>query len=123
MINNIFKNPEIFSSIDHVLAILGFSIQIYCDFSGYSDIAIGLALWMGFRIEKFHSSYLANLTEFWKRWHISLSTWIRDYVYIPLWKKGEIRHYINLVFVMSLFGLWHGASWMFIFWGAILDLF
>ena len=123
MINNIFKNPEIFSSIDHVLAILGFSIQIYCDFSGYSDIAIGLALWMGFRIRKnFNFPYLArSLTEFWKRWHISLSTWIRDYVYIPLGgnRKGEIRHYINLVFVMSLFGLWHGASWMFIFWGAI----
>ena len=93
MINNIFENPEIFSSIDHVLAIFGFSIQIYCDFSGYSDIAIGLALWMGFRIKKnFNFPYLAkSLTDFWKRWHISLSTWIRDYVYIPLGGNRKVK--------------------------------
>ncbi len=100
---------------------LGFAIQIYCDFSGYSDIAIGLALLMGFRIKKnFNYPYLStSLREFWKRWHISLSSWIRDYVYIPLGgnRKGNIRHSFNLIFVMSLFGLWHGASWMFLIWG------
>ena len=114
-------NPNIFSSVDHGLAVLGFTIQIYCDFSGYSDIAIGLALLMGFRIKKnFNYPYLSSsLREFWKRWHISLSTWIRDYVYIPLGgnRKGNIRHSLNLIGVMSLFGLWHGASWMFLFWG------
>ena len=123
LVNDIFANPQIFSSVDHALAVLGFTIQIYCDFSGYSDIAIGLALLMGFKIKKnFNYPYLSSsLREFWKRWHISLSTWIRDYVYIPLGgnRKGNIRHSLNLVGVMSLFGLWHGASWMFLLWGAL----
>ena len=121
LVNDIFANPQIFSSVDHTLAVLGFTIQIYCDFSGYSDIAIGLALLMGFRIKKnFNYPYLSSsLREFWKRWHISLSSWIRDYVYIPLGgnRKGNIRHSVNLISVMSLFGLWHGASWMFLIWG------
>lgn len=122
-VNDIFQKPEIFSTTDHVLGVLGFTIQIYCDFSGYSDIAIGLALLMGFRIKKnFNYPYLASsLREFWQRWHISLSSWIRDYVYIPLGgnRRGNIRQSINLIAVMSLFGLWHGASWMFILWGTI----
>ena len=121
LVNDIFANPQIFSSVDHTLAVLGFTIQIYCDFSGYSDIAIGLALLMGFRIKKtlIIHIYLQVFVNFWKRWHISLSSWIRDYVYIPLGgnRKGNIRHSVNLISVMSLFGLWHGASWMFLLWG------
>ncbi len=98
-------------------------MQIYCDFSGYSDMAIGIALIMGFKLAvNFNFPYKStNVTEFWRRWHISLSTWLRDYVYIPLGgnRKGTARTYINNFLTMLVGGLWHGASWKFVFWGAM----
>ncbi len=103
------------------IGILSYSLQIYFDFSAYSDMAVGLGLLMGFTFpQNFNSPYKsASITEFWRRWHISLSTWLRDYLYIPLGgnRKGEIRTYVNLTLVMLLGGLWHGASIVFILWG------
>ena len=100
-----------------------YAFQIYFDFSGYSDMAIGLGLMLGFVFAKnFDSPYKSlSITEFWRRWHISLSTWLKDYLYIPLGgnRKGEVRTYINLALVMLLGGLWHGASWNFLIWGGI----
>ncbi len=104
------------------LGALAYSIQLFFDFAGYSVMAVGLALMMGFRfIENFDNPYIsASITEFWRRWHISLSTWLRDYLYIPLGgnRKGPVRTYINLFLTMLLGGLWHGANWTFILWGA-----
>ena len=98
-------------------------MQVYADFSGYTDIAIGVALLMGFRLPvNFNSPYKAlHLGEFWKRWHISLSTWLKDYLYIPLGgnRRGEFRTNINLMITMLLGGLWHGASWQFVIWGGL----
>jgi alginate O-acetyltransferase complex protein AlgI len=106
--------------------LLAYSFQIYFDFSGYSDMAIGLGLMMGFVFPKnFDSPYLSqSITEFWRRWHISLSTWLRDYLYIPLGgnRKGARRTYFNLAIVMLLGGLWHGAAWNFVVWGALHGL-
>lgn len=106
-----------------LLGIYGYALQIYGDFAGYSDIAIGSARMLGFKIdENFHAPYKArSIQDFWRRWHISLSTWLRDYLYIPLGgnRKGPIRTYINLALVMLLGGLWHGASWNFVIWGAM----
>lgn len=106
-----------------LLAVIFFSIQIYCDFSGYSDIAIGTARLFGIRLmTNFRSPYLSpSVNEFWRRWHISLSIWFRDYVYIPLGgnRKGHIRKYINTLITFLLSGLWHGASGTFVFWGGI----
>jgi alginate O-acetyltransferase complex protein AlgI len=103
--------------------IVGYAFQIYFDFSGYSDMAVGLALMLGFvLIRNFDSPYQADsITEFWRRWHISLSNWLRDYLYIPLGgnRRGKVRTYINLMLVMLIGGLWHGASWNFVIWGAI----
>ncbi len=103
------------------LGILAYTLQLYFDFSGYSDMAIGLGLMMGFRfIENFNYPYISSsITEFWRRWHISLSAWLRDYLYIPLGgnRKGTARTYINLFLTMLLGGLWHGASWTFVIWG------
>ncbi|HLY08577.1 MAG TPA: MBOAT family protein [Planctomycetota bacterium] len=109
--------------LDAWSGLLGYAFQIYFDFSGYSDMAVGLGLLFGFEFAKnFDSPYRAeSLTEFWRRWHISLSTWLRDYLYIPLGgnRKGEVRTYGNLIVVMLLGGFWHGASWNFLVWGAI----
>jgi alginate O-acetyltransferase complex protein AlgI len=103
--------------------VVGYAFQIYFDFSGYSDMACGLALLMGFvLIQNFDSPYQADsITDFWRRWHISLSTWLRDYLYIPLGgnRRGSVRTYVNLMLVMLIGGLWHGASWNFVIWGAI----
>lgn len=103
--------------------VIGYAFQIYFDFSGYSDMAIGLGLMLGFRFKRnFDLPYLSqSITEFWRRWHISLSTWLRDYLYIPLGgnRLGPRRTYINLAAVMLLGGLWHGAQWNFVIWGAI----
>jgi len=103
------------------LGIIAFTFQIYFDFSGYSDMAIGLGRMLGFEfLENFNYPYISrSITEFWRRWHISLSTWFRDYVYIPLGgnRKGYIRQLLNIAIVWSLTGLWHGASWNFLFWG------
>ncbi|MBI3506504.1 MAG: MBOAT family protein [Proteobacteria bacterium] len=120
-VGSVFANPSSFSAGDKASALLGFATQIYCDFSGYSDIAIGLCLLMGIRLRRnFRLPYLARgLSDFWRRWHISLSSWIRDYLYIPLGgsRRGAWRTTANLVFVMALCGLWHGATWMFVLWG------
>jgi alginate O-acetyltransferase complex protein AlgI len=109
--------------VDAWFGVVGYAFQIYFDFSGYSDMAVGLALMMGFvLIQNFDSPYKSHsITEFWRRWHISLSTWLRDYLYIPLGgnRKGERRTYVNLMTVMLFGGLWHGASWNFVIWGGI----
>ncbi len=109
--------------LDAWFGIIAYAFQIYFDFSAYSDMAIGLGLMLGFTFPKnFNSPYLAkSITEFWQRWHLSLSTWLRDYLYIPLGgnRKGSGRTYVNLAMVMLLGGLWHGASWNFVIWGAI----
>ncbi|MDF7826776.1 MBOAT family O-acyltransferase [Pontiellaceae bacterium B12227] len=111
------------SCLDSWYGVIAYSFQIYFDFSAYSDMAIGLGLMMGFVFPKnFDSPYHSkSITEFWRRWHISLSTWLRDYLYIPLGgnRKGPVRTYINLMLVMLLGGLWHGASWNFVIWGGI----
>src|SRR5256885_1375249 len=108
---------------DAWFGVTGYAFQIYFDFSGYSDMAVGLALMMGFvLIQNFGSPYQADsITDFWRRWHISLSTWLRDYLYIPLGgnRKGPARTYFNLMIVMLIGGLWHGAHWTFVIWGAI----
>ena len=119
----IFNNPGGYSGFETLMGVIGYTMQIYCDFSGYSDMAIGLALIMGFRLSRnFNFPYKSkNLTEFWRRWHISLSTWLRDYVYIPLGgnRKGTVRTYVNNFLTMLIGGLWHGAAWKFVFWGAM----
>jgi D-alanyl-lipoteichoic acid acyltransferase DltB (MBOAT superfamily) len=106
---------------------LGFAFQIYCDFSGYTDIARGIAKWMGihFRVNFNHPYRAISMRDFWQRWHISLSTWFRDYVYIPLGgsKKGKFRSHLNMWITMVVSGFWHGASWNFIMWGWLHALF
>lgn len=106
-----------------LMATYGFAVQIYCDFAGYSDIAIGSALLLGVRLpENFRQPYLScSISEFWRRWHISLSSWLRDYLYIPLGgnRKGKVRTYANLMITMLLGGLWHGAGWHWVVWGGI----
>lgn len=115
-----------YSGFECLMGILGYTMQIYCDFSGYSDMAIGIALIMGFKLAtNFNFPYKArNLTDFWRRWHISLSTWLRDYVYIPLGgnRKGKVRTYINSFLTMLIGGLWHGAAWRFVLWGGLHGL-
>ena len=122
LVNLIFDNPIGLNSFLIILGAIGFGIQIYCDFSGYSDIAIGVAKMFGFELPlNFNKPYFSkNPAEFWKRWHISLSTWLKDYLYIPLGgnRKGERRTNFNLMATMILGGLWHGASWNFVIWGA-----
>lgn len=121
-VDRIFENPSLYSGIENVMGAVGFTLQIYCDFSGYSDMAIGLALLLGYRFkDNFRSPFKShNPTEFWRRWHISLSFWLRDYVYIPLGgnRKGKMRQHANLMTTMVIGGLWHGASWLYLVWGA-----
>ena len=122
-VDRIFDNPLLYSGFENLMGVYGYALQIYCDFSGYSDIAIGLALLLGFRFPKnFDSPYKsATITEFWRRWHISLSSWLKDYLYISLGgnRKGRARTYANLMLTMLLGGLWHGAAVRFILWGAL----
>lgn len=126
-VDRVFDSPLSYSGFENLMGVYGYAIQIYCDFSGYTDIAIGLALLMGFHLSpNFASPYKANnFTDFWRRWHISLSSWLRDYLYIPLGgnRKGRMRTYINLVIVMVLGGLWHGANLKFIVWGVLHGLY
>jgi D-alanyl-lipoteichoic acid acyltransferase DltB (MBOAT superfamily) len=126
LVDRVFDFPDRFSSLEVLAAIYGYAIQIYCDFSGYSDIAIGSALLLGLHIpQNFDRPYqAANLRDFWRRWHISLSTWLRDYLYIPLGgsRQGPWRTYLALAATMLLGGLWHGASWTFVLWGALHGL-
>ena len=123
LVNNVFSDPIGLDSMSIMLGTLAFGIQIYGDFSGYTDIAIGAALILGFKLPiNFNKPYFAiSPSDFWRRWHISLSSWLRDYLYIPLGgnKKSKSRTYVNLAVVMILGGLWHGASWNFIIWGML----
>ncbi len=125
-IDRVFDAPSVYSGFENLMAVYGYGLQIYCDFSGYTDIAIGLALILGFRLPiNFNSPYkAANITDFWKRWHISLSRWLKDYLYIPLGgnRKGRFRTNLNLMITMLLGGLWHGASVRFIIWGFLHGL-
>ncbi len=119
----IFETPTGYSGFETLMGIIGYTMQIYCDFSGYSDMAIGIAMIMGFRLaQNFNFPYKSqNLTDFWRRWHISLSSWLRDYIYIPLGgnRHGTARTYLNNFATMLIGGLWHGAAWRFVFWGAM----
>lgn len=122
-IDRVFEAPLAYSGLENVFSVYAYSFQIYFDFSGYTDIAIGLALILGFKIPvNFNAPYQASsLTDFWHRWHISLSLWLRDYLYIPLGgnRKGKVRMYGNLLITMILGGLWHGANIRFLIWGAL----
>ena len=121
LVDPVYTDPASQAAPQALAAILGYAVQIYCDFSGYSDIAIGVALLLGYRFNaNFNQPYrAASFREFWQRWHISLSTWIRDYLYIPLGgsKGGKGRQAVTLLVVMGLAGLWHGAAWTFVLWG------
>lgn len=122
-VDRIFDNPTLYSGLENLFGVYGYALQIYCDFSGYSDMAIGIALLLGFQYPvNFDSPYQSrNVTEFWRRWHISLSGWLRDYLYISMGgnRKGTFRTYFNLFMTMVLGGLWHGAAWRFILWGIL----
>ncbi len=127
IVDIVYNNPTKQSAITLLLATYLFAFQIYCDFSGYSDIAIGAARVLGFDLmENFRQPYLSqSIGDFWRRWHISLSTWFRDYLYIPLGgnRVGVPRHYLNLFIVFVVSGLWHGANWTFIVWGALHGMY
>jgi D-alanyl-lipoteichoic acid acyltransferase DltB (MBOAT superfamily) len=127
MVDYCYSNPTEHSGSALLLATVFYSFQIYCDFSGYSDIAIGCARLMGFNLmENFNVPYISkSIAEFWSRWHISLSTWFKDYLYIPLGgnRVGEYRLYLNYFIVFTISGLWHGPSWNFIIWGALHGTF
>ncbi len=123
IVDPVFDNPESFGTLDTLFAIYGYNIQIYCDFSAYSDIAIGVALLMGFHFPiNFDAPYLStSFQEFWRRWHLSLSTWLRDYLYFPLGgsRGSSVRTSMNLFLTFLLGGIWHGAGWNFIIWGIL----
>ncbi len=122
-VDQVYRAPTVFNSATVWLALFSYSVQIFCDFSGYTDMATGVGLMLGIQLpDNFKLPYTAqSITEFWQRWHISLSTWLRDYLYIPLGgnRKGSFRTYINLMITMLLGGLWHGASWNFVIWGGL----
>ncbi len=126
VVNPVFAGGGDFSSLDYLLATYGFSLQIFCDFSGYSDMAIGLGLLLGVKLPKnFERPYCsASIVEFWRRWHMTLSNWLRDYLYIPLGgsRNGRFKQIRNVLITMVLGGLWHGASWTFVIWGLIHGL-
>lgn len=123
LVNTVFDQYRLYGGTELIVAAIGFSIQIYCDFASYSLIAIGSARVMGFELmENFNTPYFAvSIRDFWSRWHISLSTWFRDYVYIPLGgnRKGRLRKAMNVMTVFLISGLWHGAAWKFVVWGGI----
>lgn len=122
-VDDVFRTPRAFHAISLILALIAYSIQIYFDFSGYSDMAIGCAKCLGYDFARnFNLPYISrSVTEFWQRWHISLSSWLKEYLYIPLGgnRKGNARTYINQLITMLLGGLWHGASWNFVLWGGL----
>lgn len=127
LLDDVFASPLDASRWELLLAAYGYSFQIYCDFSGYSDVAIGAAAILGFNLPlNFNRPFMAvSFRDFWRRWHISLSTWLRDYLYVPLGgaRRGAARTYLNLAMVMLLGGLWHGANWTFALWGAMHGIF
>jgi alginate O-acetyltransferase complex protein AlgI len=126
-VDDVFFSPTAYNTGTVILAAISYSLQIYFDFSGYSDMAIGISKILGYDFPlNFNLPYLAkNVSDFWKRWHMSLSSWFQEYLYIPLGgnRKGKIRTYINLMLVMVISGLWHGAGWTFIVWGLLHGLF
>ncbi len=123
LVNYVFDGPHLHNGLECLVALYGYAIVIYCDFSGYSDVAIGISKWMGITIPtNFLSPYQSkSVSEFWRRWHISLSSWLRDYLYISMGgnRKGKFRTNLNLFLTMLIGGFWHGASWNFIIWGAM----
>jgi D-alanyl-lipoteichoic acid acyltransferase DltB (MBOAT superfamily) len=123
LVDRVFDQPQLYSSLETLAAIYGYALQIYCDFSGYSDIAIGSAMLLGFKLpDNFNSPYRAlNLRDFWRRWHITLSNWLFDYVYLSIGglRKRRFNLYRNLFLTFLIGGLWHGASWTFVIWGAL----
>ncbi len=123
----IHNNPEAFTGLPVLLGIYLYPIQVFCDFAGYTDVAIGTAMVLGFKLmENFRRPFISlSLAEMWRRWHISLITWFRDYVYIPMGgnRVPKWRHYINIMVVFTLSGLWHGAQWTFVIWGSLNGLF
>lgn len=125
-VNQVYDTPIAFGSFTVFLAAVAYSFQIYLDFSGYSDMAIGVSKMLGIKLPRnFNLPYIAhNVTEFWKRWHITLSSWLQEYLYIPLGgnRKGTLRTYINLILTMVLGGIWHGANWTFLIWGLLHGL-
>ena len=126
-VNSVYNNLHAVGTVETVVAVFAFSIQIYCDFAAYSTIAIGAARVMGFELmENFNTPYFAlSIKDFWRRWHISLSSWFRDYLYIPLGgnRKGVVRKYVNIMITFLVSGLWHGASWNFVIWGGLHGLY
>lgn len=127
LVNTVFDGVYLYGTVALVAGALGFALQIYCDFMGYSTIAIGAARVMGFTLmENFDTPYFAtSISDFWRRWHISLSTWFRDYVYIPLGgnRCSKIRKYFNLMVTFGISGLWHGANWTYVFWGFLHGIY
>lgn len=127
LVNNVFDGVYLYGTVALVVGAVGFALQIYCDFMGYSTIAVGAARVMGFTLmENFNTPYLAtSVSDFWRRWHISLSTWFRDYVYIPLGgnRCSKIRKYFNLMVTFGVSGLWHGANWTYVFWGLLHGMY
>ncbi|WP_430810617.1 MULTISPECIES: MBOAT family O-acyltransferase [unclassified Carboxylicivirga] len=125
-VDRVFEHPIAYSGFEVLTAVYAYALQIYCDFSGYTDIALGIGLLLGFRLPKnFNHPYKAtSISDFWRRWHMSLSSWLRDYLYIPLGgsRKGKIRMFINLMLTMLIGGLWHGAALKFIIWGGMHGL-
>ena len=123
IVNGVFTTPGQYTSLEVLFGIIGYSVQIYCDFSAYADIAIGISLLLGFQLpDNFNAPYTAvSVQDFWRRWHMTLSRWLRDYLYIPLGgnRKGRTRTYMNIMVTMLLGGLWHGAGWPFVFWGGL----
>jgi alginate O-acetyltransferase complex protein AlgI len=122
LVNRVFDFPKLYSGAETLIAVYAYALQIYYDFSGYTDIAIGSALLFGIRLPvNFNRPYAAvNVADFWRRWHITLSNWLRDYLYFSLpGKRSKIMPYVNLIFTMVIGGLWHGASWNFVIWGAM----
>jgi D-alanyl-lipoteichoic acid acyltransferase DltB (MBOAT superfamily) len=123
IVEPIFGDASRHSSLEVVVGIVAYAVQIYCDFSGYTDIAIGIAMLLGFKFpQNFDRPYSArSIQDFWRRWHMTLSRWLRDYLYIPLGgnRRGETRTYVNLMITMLLGGLWHGAAWHFVIWGGL----
>lgn len=126
-VDNVYANVDVYDGRYLLLASILFAFQIYCDFAGYSTIAVGAAEVMGFQLmDNFNCPYLSqSVAEFWRRWHISLSSWFKDYLYIPLGgnRKGKIRKYINIMIVFLVSGLWHGANWSFVVWGGLNGLY
>ncbi|MDX6306153.1 MAG: alginate O-acetyltransferase complex protein AlgI [Blastocatellia bacterium] len=126
LVDRVFDQPQLYSSVETLAAIYAYSLQIYCDFSGYTDIAIGSAMLLGFKLpDNFNSPYRAHsLVDFWRRWHITLSDWLRDYVFVSIGglRKRRVNLYRNLVLTMLIAGLWHGAAWTFVLWGGLHGL-